>query len=165
MRGRPGCPTGQEKNSVGATGGSPLFYFYKERLGTGSPLPVCETTLPSPPSRWAGRYGRRMQGRRPVLQKKKTPLWPPTRERWVQGGENLSPPWCSFLRLSSKESRAPARGRAGNHLAGANLRRSKQDHLSTTEDPRRAGAPPGPTQGKHCSQGLTSPEFVVSFKS
>ena len=37
MRGRPGCPTGQEKHSVGATGGSPLFCFYKERLGTGSP--------------------------------------------------------------------------------------------------------------------------------
>ena len=71
MRGRSGCPTGQEKNSVGATGGSPLFYFYKERLGTGSPLPVCETTLPSPPSRWAGRYGRRMQGRRPVSKHRK----------------------------------------------------------------------------------------------
>ena len=52
-------------------------------------------------------------GRRPVLQKKKTPLWPPTRERWVQGGENLSPPWCSFLRLSSKESRAPPPELAG----------------------------------------------------
>ncbi len=37
MRGRPGCPTEQEKKTVGATGGSPLFCFYKERLGTGSP--------------------------------------------------------------------------------------------------------------------------------
>ena len=37
MRGRPGWPTGQEKHSVGATAGSLLFYFYKERLGTGSP--------------------------------------------------------------------------------------------------------------------------------
>ena len=37
MRGRPGCPTGQKKYSVGATAGSPLFYFYKERLGTKSP--------------------------------------------------------------------------------------------------------------------------------
>ena len=43
----------------------------------------------------------------------KTSPWPPTRERWVQGGENLSPPWCSFLRLSSKESRAPPRSSAG----------------------------------------------------
>ena len=37
MRGRSGCPTGQEKHSVGATAGSPLFCFYKERLRTGSP--------------------------------------------------------------------------------------------------------------------------------
>ena len=36
MRGRPGCPTGQKKTSVGATAGSPPL-FYKERLGTGSP--------------------------------------------------------------------------------------------------------------------------------
>ena len=35
MRGRPGCPTGQEKKPVGATGSNPLFY--KERLGTKSP--------------------------------------------------------------------------------------------------------------------------------
>ena len=35
MRGRPGCPTGQEKKSVGATVSNPLFY--KERLGTKSP--------------------------------------------------------------------------------------------------------------------------------
>ena len=36
MRGRPGCPTGQKKNSVEATGGRAPF-FYKERLGTKSP--------------------------------------------------------------------------------------------------------------------------------
>ena len=49
MRGRPGCPTGQKKNSVGATGGRTPF-FYKERLGTKSP--------PHPPqcAHW-GTYG------------------------------------------------------------------------------------------------------------
>ena len=48
MRGRPGCPTEQEKKPVGATVSNPLFY--KERLGTGSP--------PHPPQRahW-GTYG------------------------------------------------------------------------------------------------------------
>ena len=48
MRGRPGCPTGQEKKPVGATGSNPLFY--KERLGTKSP--------PHPPqcAHW-GTYG------------------------------------------------------------------------------------------------------------
>ena len=39
-------------------------------LGCAS-LPVCETTPPSPPSWWAGRYGRGMQGRRPVSEHRK----------------------------------------------------------------------------------------------
>ena len=38
---------------------------------------------------------------------------PQTRKGGSREEEPL-PPWCSFLRLSSKESRAPARGRAGN---------------------------------------------------
>ena len=49
MRGRPTCPTGQKKYSVGATAGSPLFYFYKERLGTKSPphpTRLCRPTFP-----------------------------------------------------------------------------------------------------------------------
>ena len=48
MRGRSGCPTGQEKKHVEATVSNPLFY--KERLGTGSP--------PHPPqcAHW-GTYG------------------------------------------------------------------------------------------------------------
>ena len=33
MRGRPGCPTGQKKNSVGATGGSPLFLLLQGKVG------------------------------------------------------------------------------------------------------------------------------------
>ena len=33
MRGRPGCPTGQEKHSVGATGGSPLFLLLQGKVG------------------------------------------------------------------------------------------------------------------------------------
>ena len=33
MRGRPGCPTGQEKHSVGATGGSPPFLFLQGKVG------------------------------------------------------------------------------------------------------------------------------------
>ena len=50
MRGRPVCPTGQKKNSVGATGGSaPLFY--KERLGTGSPPHPTRLRRPTFPPR------------------------------------------------------------------------------------------------------------------
>ena len=33
MRGRSGCPTGQEKNSVGATGGSPRFLLLQGKVG------------------------------------------------------------------------------------------------------------------------------------
>ena len=33
MRGRPTCPTEQEKNSVGATAGSPLFLFLQGKVG------------------------------------------------------------------------------------------------------------------------------------
>ena len=40
-------------------------------LGVGMILPVCETTRPSPPSWGAGRYGRGMQGRRPVSEHRK----------------------------------------------------------------------------------------------
>ena len=45
MRGRPGCPTGQEKKGVGAIGRS----FYKERLGTGSPPHQSPSVTASPP--------------------------------------------------------------------------------------------------------------------
>ena len=135
MRGRPGCPTEQEKNSVGATAGSPPL-FYKERLGTKSPPhpPQCAhwgtfpprgrlwavlpfpSEKPPPPARPAGgravtdvRY--RAAGQ---AEKKREPTRvPPTRKGGSREEEPL-PPWCSFLRLSSKESRAPARGRAGN---------------------------------------------------
>ena len=72
MRGRPGCPTEQDKNSVEATGGSPPFLFLQGKvgyriapssapvcalghlppkgkaLGVGRTLPVRETTPPQP---------------------------------------------------------------------------------------------------------------------
>ena len=133
MRGRPGCPTGQEKKPVGATGSNPLFY--KERLGTespphppqcahwgtfpprgrlwvGMPLPVCETTPLSPPSWGAGRYGRGTQGRRPGRKKEDPRRVPPNQKRWVQGGRTSSS-LALFPPAFSGESRAPARGRAG----------------------------------------------------
>ena len=113
MRGRPTCPTEQKKNSVGATGGSPLFLLLQGKvgyqiapssdpaspahlppkgkaLGLGRTLPVCETTSPSPPSRWAGRYGRKIQGRRPGRKKRGPPQGPPNQKRWVQGGRTSS---------------------------------------------------------------------------
>ena len=50
MRGRPGCPTGQEKKGVGATGPS----FYKERLGTGSPPHQSPSVTASPQGEASG---------------------------------------------------------------------------------------------------------------
>ena len=44
MRGRPGCPTEQEKNSVEATGGSPFFLLLQGKVGyrvAPSSAPVC----------------------------------------------------------------------------------------------------------------------------
>ena len=57
---------------------------------------------------------------------------------WVQEAQ----PPALFPPAFSGESRAPARSRAGNHLAGANLRRSKP---GPSADPSRG--PPAPPEG------------------
>ena len=134
MRGRPGCPTGQEKKHVEATVSNPLFY--KERLVTGSPPhpPQCahwgtfpprgrlwgwEEPFPSekppPPARPAGGRAVTDVGLWAAGQAKKKEdprRVPPTRKGGSREEEPL-PPWCSFLRLSSKESRAPPPELAG----------------------------------------------------
>ena len=173
MRGRPGCPTGQEKNSVEATGGSPPFLFLQGKVGywiapssdPASPAhlppkgkalgreepsvadfrpsqgpeqnPICflhghapgkklcsprECQLrwrgsgcipqfwepsaagpkipafPSPPSWWAGRYGRKIQGRRPVSDyRKKLSLISDQREAGPGRREPLSALVCFRL--------------------------------------------------------------------
>ena len=154
MRGRPGCPTGQKKNTVEATGGRAPF-FYKERLGTKSPPhpPQCAhwgtyglwwlrldlteqspglfdpqgegfgggkapsrlQTHPSQPAQLGGGPLRALvHGPQARQKKKEAPRRVlPTRKGGSREEEPL-PPWCSFLRLSSKESRAPPRSSAGN---------------------------------------------------
>ena len=72
-------------------------------MGVGRTLPVCETTRPSPPSRWAGRYGRKTNGPQARQKKKEDPRRvPPTRKGGSREEEPL-PPWCSFPRLSPKK--------------------------------------------------------------
>ena len=128
--GRPGCPTGQIENFVEATAGRASL-FYKERLGTKSPplirpsvrtghlppgkgrvrgkAPSCpRNQTPSPPSRWAGRYGRKNRGRRPGRKKERTPAGSPKPEGGSREEEPL--PGSRFLRLSSKESGSPPGG-------------------------------------------------------
>ena len=62
-----------------------VFKFYERWL-----LPVCKTTSPSPPSRWAGRYGRWFMGRRPGKKEGGPRRVPPNQKRWVQGGRTSS---------------------------------------------------------------------------
>ena len=83
-------------------------------LGVGMILPVCETTRPSPPSWGAGRYGRGMQGRRPVSEHRKNlPLATNQREVGPGRREPLSA-LVFFPPTFSKESRAPPPESAGN---------------------------------------------------
>ena len=130
MRGRSTCPTGQKKNTVEATGGSPPL-FYKERLGTGSPPhpPQCAhwgtfpprgrlcavlpfpSAKPPPPARPAG--GRAVTGvrYRAAGQAKKeggSPQGPPNQSRESRG-ENLS--LLALFPPVSREKRGPPPGR------------------------------------------------------
>ena len=60
----------------------------------------------------------------PLPYQKQPPQKPASGNERLSNPGSRAEPWCSFPRLSSKESRAPARGRAGNHVAGFNLRES-----------------------------------------
>mgnify|MGYP006981958863 CR=1 FL=1 len=115
MRGRPGCPTEQEKTSVEATGGSPPFFISTRKgwvldrplirpsVRTGAPSPRGEgfgggkdpSRLRNPPfpARPAG--GRAVTGvgswAAGQAEKKRGPLQgPPNQKRWVQGGRTSS---------------------------------------------------------------------------
>ena len=126
--GATGYPTEQKNTGVQAAGRWARA-FYKERLGTESPphqsasqtaspqgeaavsyrsttlIPFVRNACPSPPSRGAGRYGRRLQ----VCRKKKNPPSPVPETR--EGGsreEETPPPWCSFLHFSQEKWRPPA---------------------------------------------------------
>ena len=81
--------------------------------GWEGPFPSTKPTLPSPPSRWAGRYGRKIQGRRPGKKEGEPPQGPPNQKRWVQGGRTSSS-LVFFPPTFFKESRAPPRSSAGN---------------------------------------------------
>ena len=112
------------------------------------PYPICTKRLPQPAQLGGGPLPASDAGPQARQKKREDPRRvPPTRKGGSREEEPL-PPWCSFLRLSSKESRAPARGRAGNHLAGSNLRRSKRDHLPKPMPPPAAPPPPLPGEQK-----------------
>ena len=136
------------------------------------PYPICTKRLPQPAQLGGGPLRALDHGPQARQKKERTPAGSPQTRKGGSREEEPLPPWCSFLRLSSKESRAPARGRAGNgalrpeapekppppkgyavpcrtpardragtHLAGANLRRSKTGP-PTDRGPRPHLGPP-----------------------
>ena len=66
--------------------GSGCIPQFWEPSAAGPKIPA----FPSPPSRWAGRYGRKIQGRRPGKKEGAPPQGPPNQKRWVQGGRTSS---------------------------------------------------------------------------
>ena len=151
---------------MGRQAGAPLFYFYKERLGTGSPphppqcahwgtfpprgrlwavlpLPVCKTTPPSPPSRGAGRYGRKIQGRRPGRKKERTPCRVLKNQSRESRGEKLSP--LALFPPVSREKRGPPPGRRPTGRCAPRHRKSP-DHPKGTQyrpPPQKRDTPKG----------------------
>ena len=153
MRGRPTCPTEQKKNSVGATGGSPLFYFYKERLGTGSP--------PHPPqcAHW-GTYG--LWWLRLDLTEQSPGLFDPQGEGFGRGsfpaGHPILPPNRLTRQGTPRRVSPPAGGeRKSNHVltgsAGQNILLSRQ----CARRARAAAASPNFGRGLTPSRTLDSP--------
>ena len=106
----------------------------------GSPAQRVPKFLPFPARPAGGRAvtGVGQMGRRPGKKRRRTPAGSPQTRKGGSREEEPLPPWCSFLRLSSKESRAPARGRAGN---GA-LRPKVASELPTRRVRRPAPRPP-----------------------
>ena len=73
------------------------------------PFPSAKPPPPSPPSRWAGRYGRKIQGRRPGRKKERTPCRVLKNQSRESRGEKLSP--LALFPPVSREKRGPPPGR------------------------------------------------------
>ena len=95
-------------------------------LGVGRPLPVCKPTPPSPPSWGAGRYGRKIQGRRPGRKKERPPAGSPQPEKVGPGRKNLFLPGVLSSGFLQRKPGSPAGVGGGNHVAGPTLRRSRR---------------------------------------
>ena len=132
MRGRPGCPTEQEKNSVGATFGPPFSASTRKGWVQGRPLirPSVRTGAPSPRGEGFGRWevlfpsekppfparpagGRAVTGVRyraaGQAEKREDPLQGPKNQSRESRGEKLSP--LALFPPVSREKRGPPPGR------------------------------------------------------
>ena len=97
----------ESAGSAGAVrGASPNF---------GSPAQRVPKFLPFPARPAGGRAvtGVGQMGRRPGKKRRRTSAGPPQTRKGGSREEEPLPPWCSLLRLSSKESRAPPPESAG----------------------------------------------------
>ena len=101
-------------------------------LGVGRTLLVCKTTPPSPPSRWAGRYGRGTHGPQARQKKRENPPGSPQPEKVGPGRKNLFLPGVlSSGFLPKKAGPPPGAGRATGRCA-PRLRKSL-DHPKGTQ--------------------------------
>ena len=81
-------------------------------LGVGRTLLVCKTTPPSPPSRWAGRYGRGTHGPQARQKRRSPPAGSPQPEKVGPGRKNLFLPGVlSSGFLPKKAGPPPGAGR------------------------------------------------------
>ena len=102
--------------------GSGCIPQFWEPSAAGPKIPA----FPSPPSRWAGRYGRKIQGRRPGKKEGGPPQGPPNQKRWVQGGRTSSSLVFFPPAFFQRKPGSPAGVGGGNHVAGPTLRRSRR---------------------------------------
>ena len=112
-------------------------------LSAGRPLPVHETTPPSPPSRWAGRYGRKIQGRRPGRKKERTPCRVLKNQSRESRGEKLSP--LALFPPVSREKRGPppGAGRATGRCAPRHRKSPAHPKGTQYRPPTKEGYPEG----------------------
>ena len=114
-------------------------------------IPFVRNDSPSPPSRWAGRYGRKIQGRRPGRKKERTPAGSPQPEKVGPGRKNLFLPGVlSSGFLPKKAGPPPGAGRATGRCAPRH--RKSPHHPKGTQYP---AAPPPGTGREPTSQVLT----------
>ena len=122
------------------------------------PFPfVHQPPPPSPPSRGAGRFLRRMQGRRPGYKKSGIPRRISQTRVGRPEGRN-SPLWCSFLHFSQEKWRPPAGtppGRCAPRWVKAPTARRVRTTGGLAPRPHAAGLPCAKADGTTCPPSPT----------
>ena len=145
MRGRPTFPTGQEKYSVGATAGSPLFLFLQGKVGywiAPSSAPVCALGHLPP-------EGKALGGNAPSRLRNH-----PSQPAQLGGGPLRASVHGPQARQKKKEDplRVPPTRKGGSRAERTSLRPGV---LSSGFLPKKAGLPRRSRRGKPTSQVWT----------